>query len=52
MGALFLTAKEMVPVRHTFTEMGWHQPPSTIQSDNKTDIGIINAALVPRKSKS
>ena len=28
MTALFLMAKEVVPLRHTLTEMGWKQPPS------------------------
>ena len=27
MGASLLTAKEMVPVRHTLNKMGWHQHP-------------------------
>ena len=52
MGALFLTEKEMVPVRHTLTEMGWHHPPSPIQCDNSTAVGITNSTVVPRKSKS
>ena len=52
MGDLFLTAKEMVPVRHTLNEMGWHQPPSPIQCDKSTAVGMTNSKLVPRKSKS
>ena len=42
----------MVPVRHTLTEMGCHHPPSQIQCDNSTAIGMTNSTLVPRKSKS
>ena len=34
LGALYITAKEMVPIRKTLTEMGWKQPPSPIQIDN------------------
>ena len=52
MTALFLTAKEMVPFRHTLTEMGWKQPPSPLQSDNSTAVGMANCTLIPHKSKS
>ena len=30
MTALFLTAKERVPLHHTLTKMGWKQPPSPL----------------------
>ena len=52
MTALFLTAKEMVPLRHTLTKMGWKQPPSPPHSDNSTAVGMTNCTLIPRKSKS
>ena len=50
--ALFLTAKEMVPLRNALEAMGWKQPPSPIQCDNSTAVGMTNSTLVPRKSKS
>ena len=50
-GALFLTAKEMVPVRHTLKKMGWYQSPSPIQCENSTAVVITNYTLVSRKSK-
>ena len=46
---LFLTAKEMVPLRHTFIEMGWEKPPSPLQSDNSTAVGMTNCTLIPHK---
>ena len=52
MTALFLTAKEMVPLRNTLTEMGWPQPPTPLQSDNSTAVGMTNRTLIPRKSKN
>ena len=52
MTALFLTAKEMVPLRNTLTEMGWKQPPSPLQSDNSTAVGMTNKTLIPKKSRS
>ena len=51
MTALFLTAKEMVPLCHTLTEMGWKQPPSLLQSDHSTAVGMTNCTLIPRQSK-
>ena len=51
-GALLLKAKEMVPVRHTLTKIGWHQPPSPIQCDNSTAVRMTDSTLVPRKYKS
>ena len=52
MTALFLTAKEMVPLRHTLTKMGWKKPPSLLQSENYTAVVMTNCTLIPRKSKS
>ena len=52
MGALFLTEKEMVPVRHTLTEMGWHHPPSPNTKLEGGSIGMKKITLVPCKSKS
>ena len=46
--ALFLTAKEMVPLCHALTKMGWKKPPSPIQSENSTAVGKINCTLIPR----
>ena len=52
MTALFLTAKEMVPLRPTLTKMRWKQPPSPLQSESSTAVGMTNCTLIPRKLKS
>ena len=52
MTALFLMAKEMVPLQHTLTEMGRKQPPPPVQSDNFTAVGMTNCTSIPIKSKS
>ena len=52
MTALFLTAKEMVPLRHTLTKMGWKQPPSPLQSENYTGVDMTKCTSIPCKSKS
>ena len=51
MTALFHTAKEMIPLRHTLTEMGRKQPPLPVQSNNSTAVGMTNCTLIPRISK-
>jgi hypothetical protein len=59
LGALYTTAKEIVPLCQTFIKMGWPQPQMPIQTDNSTAVGITNltwhgpplvVALLPRIS--
>ena len=52
LGALYITSKEMVPIRQTLIEMGWKQPPYLIQTDNSTAAGVIKKTIIQRKSKS
>jgi hypothetical protein len=52
LGALYIAAKEMVPLRQTLNEMGWPQPRTPIQTDNSTAVGVTNHTIVPRKTKS
>ena len=50
--ALFLTAKEMIPLKKTLEEMGWKQPPTPLQCDNSTAVGFTHQTIVSRKSRS
>ena len=52
LGATFLCAKEMVPLRQTLIEMGWPQPPSPIQVDNSTAVGVANSTIIPKRTKA
>ena len=52
LGALFLNAKTAVPVRKTLDEMGHPQPPTPIQTDNKTAEGLINNKIISKATKS
>jgi hypothetical protein len=52
LGALYTTAKEMVPLCQTLIEMGWPQPRTPIQMENSTAVGITNLTIVPQKNKS
>ena len=52
LGALFLNAKEAVPIRTTLIEMNWPKPPTPIQVDNSTALGIANQSIKQKKSKA
>ena len=52
LGALYITAKEMVPIYQTSIDMGWKQPPSPIQTDDLTAAGVVNKTIIQRKIKS
>jgi hypothetical protein len=52
LGALYTTAKEMVPLRQTFSNMGWPQPRTPIQMENSNAISITNLTIVLQKTKS
>ena len=46
MVALHITAKNMIPIRNTLTEMGSPQPQMPIQTDNSTELGFTNKTMV------
>jgi hypothetical protein len=52
LGALYTTAKEMVPLRQTLIKMGWLQPCMPIQMDNSTVVGVTILTVVLQKTKS
>ena len=52
LGALFLNAKEAVPIRTTLIKMNWPQPPTPIQVDNSTAVGIANQTIKQKISKA
>ena len=52
LGALFLNAKEAVPIRTTLIEMNWPQPPTPIQVDNSTAVGISNQTIKQKIPKA
>ena len=50
--ALFLNAKEAVPIRTTLIEMNWRQPLTPIQVDNSTAAGIANQTIKHKMYKA
>ena len=49
MGALYVTAKELVLIRLILTEMGWKQPVTPIQTDNTTAAGVVNNTIILKR---
>ena len=50
LGAIFVTAKELVPMRRTLIDMVWPQPPTHIQTDKYTPAGVVNDTIITRKT--
>ena len=52
LGAMFITAQEMVAMRQTLQEMKWPQRKSLLQTDNSAAAGVVNNTIVSRKLKT
>ena len=52
LGAMFITAGEMVAMRQILQEMKWPQPKYPLQTDNSVAAGVVNNTIVPRKIKT
>ena len=52
LGAIFITAQEMVEMRQNLQEMKWPQPKYPLQIDNSAAAGVVNSTIVPRKIKT
>ena len=52
LGALFLNCQEAVPIRIMLEEMRHSQPPTPVQVDNSTTLGIATGTIKQRKSKA
>ena len=51
LAALYITARELIPLRTTLEEMGWPQPKTPIQTDNSTAAGFLHDTIIQRKTK-
>jgi hypothetical protein len=52
LGALYINAHEAVPQRCTLEEIGHKQPPTPMQTDNTTVVGIVNNIIQPKRTKA
>ncbi len=50
--ALYINAREAIPQRHTLKEMGHKQPPTPMQTNNTTAVGVVNSNIQPRRTKA
>ncbi len=47
-GALYINCREAVPARHVLEFMGHKQPPTPMQTDNTTALGVINKNVMKK----
>ena len=52
LGAMFITAQEMVAMRQTLQEMKWPQPNPPLQKDNSAAAGVVNNTIVLKNLKT
>jgi hypothetical protein len=52
LGALYINAREAVPMRIVLEEMGHPQPPTPTQTDNTTAVGVVTNKIQPRRTKA
>ena len=51
-GALFHNCKEAIPLRTCLEEMDHPQPPTPVQVDNSTAVGLANTTVKQRQSRA
>ena len=52
LGALYINSREAIPIRHLLEEMGHKQPPTPIQIDNSTALGVVKHTIQPKRTKA
>ena len=52
LGALYINCRAAVPVRHLIEEMGHKQPPTPMQTDNSTALGVVLNRIQPKQTKA
>ena len=52
LGALYINAREAVPMRLLLEEMGHPQPKTSLQTDNTTALGVVTNTVQPKRTKA
>ena len=52
LGALYINCREAIPARQLLEEMGHKQPPTPMQTDNTTALGVITNTINPKRTKA
>ncbi len=47
-GALYINCREAISANHTLEFMGHPQPPTPMQTDNTTALGVINNNVIKK----
>ena len=48
----YINACEAVPQHHLLEEMGHPQPPTPMQTDNSTALGVVTSNIQPQRTKA
>ncbi len=51
LGALFINCREAIPTRHALLEMGHPQPPTLMQTNNTTSLGVVTNSIASKRPK-
>ena len=52
LGALYINCCEAIPARHLLEAMGHRQPPTPMQTDNSTVLGVVTNKIQPKRTKA
>ena len=52
LGALYINSREAIPQRHLLEQMGHPQPPTPIQVDNTTALGVVKNTIQPKRTEA
>ncbi len=52
LGALYINAREAIPMQHLLEDMEHKQPPTPIQTDNSTALGVVTNNIQPHCTKA
>ena len=52
LSALYINACKAIPQRQCLEEMGHKQPPTPMQTDNTTALGVVNNNIQPKRTKA
>ena len=52
LGALYINCREAIPARHILEAMGHRQPPTPMQTDNSTALGVVTNKIQPKRTKA
>ena len=52
LGALYINCREAIPARHLLKVMGHNQPPTPMQTNNYTALGVVTNKIQPKRTKA